>query len=78
MTDDPELAAAPAPVKQPRGFARMTREQVRALASAGGKAAHAAGTAHTFSSDEARIAGRAGGKARHVRRGRTPMPKKES
>jgi hypothetical protein len=34
----------------------------------GGKAAHAAGTAHEFSSDEARIAGRKGGQATHAKR----------
>ena len=42
------------------------------IASKGGKAAHAAGTAHQFSSDEARNAGRKGGVAPHVRRGRGP------
>lgn len=52
-----------------RGFAAMDRERVREIASKGGKAAHSAGTAHQFSSEEARIAGRKGGMAPHVRRG---------
>lgn len=52
-----------------RGFAAMGRDRVREIASKGGKAAHAAGTAHQFSSDEARVAGRKGGMAPHIRRG---------
>ncbi len=52
-----------------RGFAAMDRDRVREIASKGGKAAHAAGTAHQFSSEEARVAGRKGGMAPHVRRG---------
>lgn len=54
-----------------RGFAAMDRDRVKEIASKGGKAAHAAGTAHQFSSDEARTAGRKGGIAPHVRRGGT-------
>ncbi len=52
-----------------RGFAAMDRDRVREIARKGGKAAHAAGTAHQFSSDEARVAGQKGGMAPHVRRG---------
>lgn len=52
-----------------RGFAAMDRDRVKEIASKGGKAAHAAGTAHQFNSDEARTAGRKGGMAPHVRRG---------
>ena len=52
-----------------RGFAAMDRDRVKAIASKGGRAAHAAGTAHQFSSDEARVAGKKGGEAPHVRRG---------
>lgn len=47
----------------------MDRDRVKAIASKGGRAAHAAGTAHQFSSDEARVAGKKGGEAPHVRRG---------
>jgi general stress protein YciG len=66
---DQEAPTLPRP-KKPRGFAVMDKERVRAIASAGGRAAHAAGTAHEFSSEEARKAGRLGGTAHHVRRGR--------
>ncbi len=54
--------------RKPRGFAAMPRDQVSAIASKGGKAAHAAGTAHVFTSDEARAAGRKGGLAVHAKR----------
>lgn len=60
---------APKP-RRPRGFAAMDRKRVSEIASKGGKAAHAAGTAHQFTSDEARAAGHKGGVAPHVRRGR--------
>ena len=58
--------------KKKRGFAAMDPKRVSEIASKGGKAAHAAGTAHQFSSDEAREAGKKGGAAAHVRRGRGP------
>jgi general stress protein YciG len=54
--------------KRPRGFAAMNKELVIAIARKGGKAAHSAGTAHEFTSDEARVAGRKGGRATHARR----------
>lgn len=44
-----------------RGFASMDEEQQREIASMGGRAAHEYGTAHEFSSEEARKAGRRGG-----------------
>jgi general stress protein YciG len=47
--------------KSRRGFAAMSPQQVSAIASKGGKAAHAKGTAHEWSSEEARAAGRKGG-----------------
>src|SRR5205085_11576247 len=46
-----------------RGFASMDRGKQREIASKGGKAAHAKGTAHECDSDEARNAGRKGGQA---------------
>lgn len=52
-----------------RGFASMDPAKVRDIASKGGVAAHAKGTAHRFTSEEAREAGRKGGNAPHVRRG---------
>jgi len=64
-------AAAPPAEQRPRrrGFAAMDRDRVKEIASKGGRAAHAAGTAHQFSADEARVAGKKGGLAPHVRRG---------
>ena len=50
------------------GFAAMTKAQQKAIASKGGKAAHAKGTAHEFTKDEARAAGRKGGLAERARR----------
>ncbi len=44
-----------------RGFASMDAAKQRSIASRGGRAAHEQGTAHEFSSDEARAAGRKGG-----------------
>src|SRR5580698_1285635 len=44
-----------------RGFASMDRERQREIARKGGKAAHEKGTAHEFTADEARAAGRKGG-----------------
>ena len=55
-----------------RGFASMDKDKQRAIASKGGKAAHAKGTAHEFTPDEARAAGRKGGEAgAHTRVRRT-------
>lgn len=58
------------PAKKRRGFAVMDRAAVSAIASRGGKAAHAKGVAHQFNSDEAREAGRKGGMAPHKSRGK--------
>ena len=46
-----------------RGFASMDASKQREIASKGGRAAHSKGTAHEFTSDEARVAGRKGGEA---------------
>jgi len=73
-SDEPksETVAESSKPRRPRGFAAMDRTKVSEIASKGGKAAHAAGTAHQFTSDEARSAGKKGGVAPHVRRGRGP------
>jgi general stress protein YciG len=63
-------AAAQEPTKKKRGFAVMDPDQVRELARRGGAAAHRAGRAHEFSSEEARAAGRKGGIAAHSGRPR--------
>ena len=49
--------------KSRRGFASMDPSRQREIASKGGRAAHAKGTAHEWSSDEARVAGQKGGVA---------------
>ena len=54
--------------KEDRGFASMDRARQREIASKGGKAAHQKGTAHEWTSEEARDAGRKGGLASHRRR----------
>ncbi|CAN5722793.1 hypothetical protein BH09MYX1_BH09MYX1_52950 [soil metagenome] len=64
-TASPSAAAQP---KKRRGFAAMDPKKVSEIASKGGRAAHAAGTAHEFSADEARAAGRKGGFAAHAKR----------
>ena len=46
-----------------RGFASMDGEAQKRIAREGGRAAHAKGTAHEFSPEEAREAGRKGGEA---------------
>lgn len=53
-----------------RGFAGMDPERQRQIASEGGRAAHAQGTAHEFTPEEAREAGRKGGEASRAARAR--------
>ena len=48
-----------------RGFASMDPQRQREIASQGGRAAHEKGTAHEFTPEEAREAGRKGGEASH-------------
>ena len=63
--------------KEDRGFASMDRSKQREIASKGGKAAHQKGTAHEWTSEEAREAGRKGGMASH-RRKQQQQPTDES
>lgn len=51
--------------KTERGFASMHRAKQREIASKGGKAAHRRGTAHEWTPEEAREAGRKGGLTKH-------------
>jgi hypothetical protein len=60
--------------KRPRGFAAMDRKLVSEIARKGGKAAHSAGTAHEFTSEEARVAGQKGGRATHAKRRPSARP----
>ena len=56
--------------KERRGFASMSPEKQREIASKGGRAARQKGTAHEWTSDEARSAGRKGGQISRGGRGR--------
>jgi general stress protein YciG len=61
--------------KERRGFASMSPEKQREIASKGGRAAHEKGTAHEWTADEARAAGRKGGQISRGGRGRlVPTP----
>jgi general stress protein YciG len=51
--------------KADRGFASMDRTKQREIASKGGRAAHQKGTAHEWTREEAREAGRKGGIMSH-------------
>ncbi len=48
--------------KSGRGFGGMDSNKQREIAKRGGQRAHELGTAHEFTADEAREAGKAGGK----------------
>lgn len=64
MSDTVSSAEKPVPekpAKKKRGFAAMDPAKQAEVASKGGKAAHAKGTAHQFTSETAREAGRKGG-----------------
>lgn len=64
-------STAPAPrQKMRRGFASMSAMKQREIASKGGRAAHQKGTAHEWTADEARHAGRKGGLASRGGRGK--------
>jgi general stress protein YciG len=56
--------------KERRGFASMSPERQREIASKGGRAAHEKGTAHEWTPEEARRAGRKGGQVSRGGRGR--------
>jgi general stress protein YciG len=60
LTSSNEQVAGPSK----RGFGSMDENKQREIASKGGKAAHQKGTAHEFTSEEAKRAGQKGGQAR--------------
>ena len=60
--------------KERRGFASMSPEKQREIASKGGRAAHEKGTAHEWTAEEARAAGRKGGQISRGGRGRLISP----
>lgn len=55
--------AVPTDARRLRGFAAMSPEKKKEIAGMGGRAAHATGRAHQFTTEEARAAG----KKRHQR-----------
>ena len=57
--------------KTKRGFASMSPERQRQIASLGGKVAHQQGVAHEWNKDEARQAGRKAASVGHRRLNRT-------
>lgn len=63
--------------KEHRGFASMDKDLQRAIASKGGKMAHRKGTAHQWTSEEARIAGQKGGRISRGGRGRA-LPEEQA
>ena len=70
MNETPKTDMNPPVRKERRGFASMSAEKQREIASKGGRAAHAKGTAHEWTSEEARVAGRKGGQISRGGRGR--------
>ena len=54
--------------KKPRGFAAMSKERQKEIASLGGRIAHKKGKAHQFDSESARAAGKTGGEASQKKR----------
>lgn len=56
-----------------RGFAGISPEKQREIASKGGKAAHADGSAHEFTSEEASEAGAKGAQAMLAKHGAAHM-----
>ena len=63
--------------KDSRGFASMAQDKQREIASKGGRAAHLKGTAHEWTSEEARAAGRKGGQISRGGRGRLLIPQQQ-
>jgi general stress protein YciG len=54
--------------KSRKGFASMDPEKRRLIAQAGGRKAHAVGTAHKWTSEQAKLAGKKGAAIRTARR----------
>lgn len=63
MSTNPSNQGGQTGQRSGRGFAGMDAQRQREIASLGGRAAHQRGTAHEFTSEEARAAGRKGGEA---------------
>ena len=67
-TAEPEDALVGSQKPKPRGFAALSPEARETVSSMGGRAAHASGVAHKFTSAEAQAAGRKGGAATHAKK----------
>jgi general stress protein YciG len=74
MSDVKDRSMMTSERKERRGFASMSPEKQREIASKGGRAAHQKGTAHEWTSEEARSAGRKGGQISRGGRGRLVEP----
>lgn len=68
---DESTEATEATKKKPRGFAAMDPAKQREIAGKGGRRSHALGVGHTWSSEEARNAGRIGGRNSNGGRGKS-------
>lgn len=60
--------------KEHRGFASMDKARQREIARLGGRAAHAQGSAHEWTVEEARAAGQKGGAASNGGKGKVSRP----
>ncbi len=58
----------PSTTKKPRGFAALSPERLAEISARGGRSAHESGSAHRWTSEEAREAGRKGARSTHARR----------
>jgi len=63
----PKLSDRVTDKKSKRGFASMSKEKQRQIASKGGIIAHKKGKAHEFTPEEARKAGKKGGLKKHIK-----------
>jgi general stress protein YciG len=61
LTKNQQMKSEPLQQKSKRGFAAMSQERQREIASRAGKLAHKKGVAHEWNREEARKAGKKGG-----------------
>lgn len=73
--DSTDADSAESKPKQRRGFGAMDPAKQREIARKGGKASHAKGTGHEWTTEAAREAGRLGGKASRGGLGKLAAPK---
>lgn len=64
--------------RKKRGFGALPVERQREIASEGGRSAHQQGKAHEWTSEEARAAGRIGGRMSRGGRGRLKVSEEET